>query len=235
MKSIILAILKFKVQPHMRCDKDFNTNKGKFHVYLKLPGNRSSLIVFALVATLGGCMSPQGSPQGIQGWVAQKAQDPVTGVSRCVVVSPDAFGSFNYTRIFAFYPIVENHPKHGLLVGVSTGGTVGVPAGDIIWRVDNNKPVRLSAASNPSSGQSYFGVDIGATLAPATVASGAKARRMLAEMKSGTNLLFRQDAPGQEIGIVRSSTYRAGEIDKGLPRPIPLDASFHAALEDCNL
>jgi len=70
-------------------------------------------------------------------WQATRTTDPVTGVSRCVVSALDYVGKTRYSRTGFLYPVIEKHPQHGLLVGVSSGGRFRLPTGTILWRVDD--------------------------------------------------------------------------------------------------
>ena len=194
----------------------------------------TKLSIAAIVATVvAGCGAPPGTP--LKGWIVKRSQDPVLGVSRCVVTKPDQFSSRLFTRTFTLYPVVEKNPKYGLLVGVSSGGNVAIPVSDILWRVDQNTPISIKAQESPSSGPTYGGVNINALLSGSTMASGKKARSMLAELKSGTSLVFRQDLPAQHIGLPRASIYRVGEYSDGKRQAIQLDSSFHKALADCGI
>ena len=183
------------------------------------------------VTVVAGC----GAPQNLKGWIAKRSQDPVSGVSRCVVTKPDQFSSLLYTRTFTLYPVIEENPKYGLLVGVSSGGNFVVPVGDILWRVDQNKPNSIKAQETPSSGPAYGGVNVNALVSGSTMASGKKARSMLEELKSGTSLIFRQDLSQHQIGLPRSSILRVGEISGGKLQALELGASFRKALTDCGL
>ena len=194
------------------------------------------LAIVAIAATVvAGCGAPLNQDLNLKGWISERSQDPVSGVSRCVVTKPDQFSSLVFTTTFTLYPVIEMNPKYGLLVGVSSGGKFAVPVGDILWRVDQNTPISIKAHETPSSGPSYGGVNVNALLSGSTMASGKKARLMLAELKSGTSLIYREDLPQQQIGLPRSSIYRVGEISGGKRQALQLNASFHKALTDCGL
>ena len=169
------------------------------------------------------------------GWVARNQTDAVTGTNRCVVVKPDAFGGLDYTRAFHLYPVVEKHPKHGVLVGVSTGGNYPVPSGDILWRVDENKPILIKSAETPSNQKNYYGVNISGILSGSTLASGKKAQRMLEQLKQGKTLVFRQHVAGNDIGLPRANTGLAGEYVNGKLQPILLGETFRSALARCGI
>lgn len=191
-------------------------------------------------------------------WSASRTSDPVTGETRCVIAAFDRGAGLRFSRTGYLYPLVEMHPVHGLLVGVSSGGRFRLPTGDILWRVDDRPYRELKAANNPpSSGMSFAmpvsasGVDAASRAmrdtveqalrlsaglaATSTVASGDKAKSMLAEMLSGHNLVFRAAAAVPNYGLPSSRTYEVGQFTaKGL-RPFPLDESFHKGLDACGI
>ena len=72
----------------------------------------------------------RGHLAGLQGEV-ENAQ-VLTGQSRCVVAHYDHIGDIRYTRTAFLYPVVEQNPEYGLLVGVSTGGPVRIPLDYVI-------------------------------------------------------------------------------------------------------
>src|SRR5690606_38699484 len=90
-------------------------------------------------------------------WSVSRTSDPITGVSSCVVTAYDTAAGLKYSRFGFLYPVVENNSKLGLLVGVSSGGKMRLPTGDILWRVDDNPHRTLRAADNPAlTGSSMF-------------------------------------------------------------------------------
>jgi hypothetical protein len=187
-------------------------------------------------------------------WQALRHMDPITGDGSCVVAATDYVGKTHYSRSGSLYPIVEKNSKQGLLVGVSSGGQIRLPTGDIVWRVDD-KPFReLKAADNPVNLNSAMPGSVPADSAAAkamadtmaltmrlaqsagatsTVASGTRAREMLAELRAGHSLLFRAAGASAAYGLPDNNAYRVGQrTEKGV-RPIPIDASFGAALAAC--
>jgi hypothetical protein len=188
-------------------------------------------------------------------WQVSRVTDPITGTSTCVVAAMDKAAGLIFTQVGGLYPVVENNPVHGLLVGVSSGGKIRLPTGDILWRVDD-KPFReLKANDNPppasATAASVSGTDAASKAiqdamaftnrltagmtATSTVASGARAREMLTEMLTGQSLLFRAAAAAPAYGLPGSGTWQVGQITaKGL-RPIPLDDSFRAGLLACGI
>jgi hypothetical protein len=188
-------------------------------------------------------------------WQVRRMTDPITGASTCVVAAFDRAAGLVFSRTGMLYPLVENHPVHGLLVGVSSGGKIRLPTGDILWRVDD-KPFReLKASDNPAVEGTLppYGTGTDAAskaiqdamaftnrltagmTATSTMASGTRAREMLAEMLAGQSLIYRAAAAAPAYGLPGSGTYRVGQITaKGL-RPFPLDESFRAGLQACGI
>jgi hypothetical protein len=153
----------------------------------------------------------------------------------------------SFTRTGAIYPIVELNSKHGLLVGVSSGGRFRLPTGDILWRVDDLPYRELKAADNPSDRESAIPADATALLtqqtmalaqsmtATSTVASGERAWAMLAELRQGHGLQFRQVGAATGYGLRSEQAEATGIITKAGLRPWPIDASFQAALSTCGI
>jgi hypothetical protein len=186
-------------------------------------------------------------------WRATRTSDPITGATSCVVSAVDYVGSFRYSRTGFLYPIIEMNGRHGLLIGVSSGGRFRLPTGDIVWRVDD-KPFRdLKAADNPPSVQSALPVAhdaaskamtdamaltnrlILSATATSTLASGAMAKEMLAELRAGHGLIYRAAAATAAYGLPDAGMYRVGQYTKDGLKPVPVDASLEAALAECGI
>ena len=192
-------------------------------------------------------------------WQATRTTDPVTGVSRCVVSALDYVGKTRYSRTGFLYPVIEKHPQHGLLVGVSSGGRFRLPTGTILWRVDEQPfrevrpedgPMTADMSSALPSGvmgqdpvaakamadaMAMSGRMIMSATATSSFAMGDTARAMLAELRSGHGLLFRAKAAVADTGLPDSGMYRVGQITKDGLKPVPLDASLHTALAECGM
>lgn len=182
-------------------------------------------------------------------WTAIRSVDPITGKSSCIVSAYDRAAGMSFTRIGVLYPIVEMNSEHGLLVGVSSGGRVRIPSGDILWRVDDLPYRELKAANNPAnrSGASALPADAAAKLsqdtlaltqaltATSTVASGDTAWAMLDEMRRGKGLQYRQAEANAAYGLPQASAQMTGQLTKKGLAPFPLDASFQAALTKCGI
>jgi hypothetical protein len=191
-------------------------------------------------------------------WSVSRMTDPVTGSTTCVVAAYDRAVGMRFSRTGYLYPLVENHPVQGLLVGGGSGGRFRLPTGDILWRVDDHPFRDLRAADNPPAETSSLSMPnlpagddpasramrgtieqalrmSSGIAATSTMASGTLAREMLDEMRSGTSLIFRAAASVPDYGLPSSNTYRVGQYTaKGL-KPFPLDASFRAGIEACGI
>lgn len=198
------------------------------------------------------CQKPEAA------WQVSRVTDPVTGRTSCVVAAFDRGLGLRFTRTGYLYPLVENHPVLGLLVGVSSGGQFRLPTGDILWRVDNRAFRELKAADNPPPARSTIAMPnlppsddpasqamrntieqalrlSSGIAATSTMASGTRAREMLDEMLGGTSLIFRAAASVPDFGLPSANAYRVGQYtSKGL-KPFPLDASFRAGLTACGI
>jgi hypothetical protein len=158
-----------------------------------------------------------------------------------------------FTRLGSLYPIVENNSRLGLLVGVSTGGRYRLPSGDIVWRVDDRPFRELKAIDNPSPAGASAPTDsapgdkamqdtmslamrYAATAAStSTVASGDRARDMLAEMVAGKGLIFRAATAAPAYGLPSATVGRVGQVTERGLRPIPLDDSLKEGLAACGI
>jgi hypothetical protein len=193
-----------------------------------------------------------------EAWTVTRVSDPVTGASSCVVAAYDQFGKTRYSRVGILYPVVENNPQLGLLVGVSSGGQFRVPTGNILWRIDENPHRELLASDNPATGAPAFAMPAFKTgneatdkavaesmanatrmtaglMATSTVASGEKAQEMLREMLTGRSLLYRQASVAPAYGLPSSQTYRVGQFTNEGHQAIPLDESFRKGLAECGI
>lgn len=179
-------------------------------------------------------------------WTADKLTDPITGKSSCTVAALDSFGKDSYTRVGAFYPMVQMTSEHGLLVGVSSGGRYRIPPGDILWRVDDLPFRELKAANNPVDRTAVPAEGIArlqqettammrAMTATSTMASGKLAWDMLAELRGGRGLQFRQAMAVGSYGLPQQQALETGQITAKGARPYPLDESFAAALTECGI
>ncbi|MBP6012140.1 MAG: hypothetical protein KBA31_07925 [Alphaproteobacteria bacterium] len=226
--------------------------------------NRNIVISILAASLTSGCAMTPGEPLPLaDAWTASKTTDPITSVSRCVVAVPDSVnvGTIFYsTRIGRLYPFVESNSQLGLLVGVGSGGQFRMPVGDVVWRVDDKPfrtlrvmdnpgsanvavamPARTGPASNPTEKAMREATDLGLKMAQsitssATVASGAKAKEMLAEMLEGKGLIFRSAAAAPAYGLPSSTPYSVGQYTttEG-QRPIPIDESFRQSLAACGI
>lgn len=196
-------------------------------------------------AALAGCATAPGSTPR---WQVIRSSDPITGITSCVVAAPDQAAGMSFTRSLMLYPIVEMNSQRGLLVGVSSGGQIRVPVGQVLWRVDD-KPFRevgrsmtdmASTFANPSTSPADIArmqqEMIEAATATSTVAEGQEAMEMLAEMRAGRSLLFRQKQAAASYGLPGSGTSAVGQYSTaGGHEAIPLEESFAAGLRACGI
>lgn len=193
-------------------------------------------------AALAGCATTPAR------WQVVRSSDPITNVTSCVVAAPDQAAGMSFTRSLMLYPIVELNSQRGLLVGVSSGGQIRVPVGQVLWRVDDN-PFRelgrsmtdmASGFGSPSSSPADLArmqqEMIDAATATSTVSEGSVAIEMLQEMRAGRNLLFRQKQAAASYGLPGTATSAVGQYSTaGGHEAIPLDESFAASLRACGI
>lgn len=191
-----------------------------------------------------------------QAWQATRTIDPVTSATRCVVTALDYFGKSRYSRTGFLYPVIEKHPDHGLLVGVSSGGRFRLPTGTILWRVDDRPFRELRAEDGPATVDTAVTAPAGtpqdpvavkamadamaltnrmimSATATSTFAQGDRAKEMLAELLAGQGLLFRAKAAAPETGLPGTGMYRVGQFTNDGLRPVPLDESLRTSLREC--
>ncbi|PWG03308.1 hypothetical protein [Sphingosinicella humi] len=215
-------------------------------------------LIYGILAASALCTAaPAEARKPKETWTTTRVSDPITGASSCVVAAYDRVGKMEFSRMGYLYPVVENNASLGLLVGVSSGGRFRVPTGDILWRVDQQPHRELKAADNPVTGSSLAlepfktgneqadravadamakTANLAASMtATSTVASGEKAREMLAEMLAGKGLIYRQATAAPAYGLPSGETYRVGQLTDDEQRPFPLDASFRKALAECGI
>jgi hypothetical protein len=78
-------------------------------------------------------------------------------------------------------------------------------------------------------------VPFAALIATSTVASGEKAKEILAEMLVGKGLVFRAGAAAPSYGLPSPATNNVGQMTANGLKPIPLDDSFRAGLQACGI
>lgn len=194
-----------------------------------------------------------------QTWSATRITDPVTGVNRCVVSAMDHVGGTRYSRTGFLYSVIEKHPDHGLMIGVSSGGRFRLPTGTILWRVDQ-QPFR---EIRPEDGPATSGAALPAPAIPAgvdaatakavsdamamatrmaagqsatsTFATGDTARAMLAELRAGHGLLYRSKAAASDMGLPDSGAFRVGQFTQDGMKPVPVDDSLEVSLRECGI
>jgi len=193
-----------------------------------------------------------------------RSADPLTGQSSCVIAAYDKLqfrkNALAYTKTGSLYPMVEINSKHGLLVGVGSGGRFRLPTGDILWRVDDRPLRELHAADNPGLNSTQFYVPktgneetdrkvaeamastsklVASMSSTSTLASGQLAAEMLREMLGGQSLLFRAAAAAPAFGVPTGNERDVGQItlNGGIVerRPFPLDASFREGIRACGI
>lgn len=206
-------------------------------------------LIFAGIglAILSGCAAP--TPP----WSPTVTADPITGTKRCVVAAYDRAAGASFSRTGYLYPVVEFNSEFGLLVGVSSGGPIRLPVGDIVWRVDDRPYRELRAFNNPAhvtppipgeTAADMTSARVAETIkyaqkiaanagATATVASGEEAAAMLNEMLAGSTLMYRANRPNAQFGLPTGQEQRVGQWTSEGLRPIPLDGAFRQSVEHC--
>jgi hypothetical protein len=218
----------------------------------------SPWIKLSLAALITAVCSANAEAKPRAVWTVARTEDPITGVKRCVVSAYDQFLGSKFTRTGFLYPVIEINSELGLLVGVSTGGPYRLPAGDILWRVDDMPFRTLRAADNPvSEGQPAVlpqqpaspyannpavqdlirnaNRTAAAMMSPTTVASGAAAKEMLVELAKGRSLIYRSAGIASGFGLPTPQASAVGQYTGEGQKPFVIDQSFHDGLRQCGL
>ncbi|MCW2363123.1 MULTISPECIES: hypothetical protein [Sphingobium] len=187
-------------------------------------------------------------------WQATRTTDPITGATSCVVSALDYVGKLRYSRTGYLYPVIEMSSRHGLLVGVSSGGRYRLPTGTIVWRVDDQPFRELKAEDNPqgasvsaaptandaatkamADAMALSNKMVMSATATSTLASGEVAKAMLSELRAGQGLIFRAAAISSPYGLPDPNMMRVGQFQKDGLKPLPVDASLAIALAECGI
>jgi hypothetical protein len=194
-----------------------------------------------VMGCLGGCASVPDPGN----WIVAEHVDEFTDARTCRV-EQRARGS-SLRQVMSFVPYAERRGEE-LRVGLRSATRYGgLPTGDVRLRVDENPAWTISTAETPidarPAGEEAWSKalpanatdtdrvqfeattreamgTIGKMISPYTAATGEKAAAMLAQMKSGTVLIYETSAFNQP----GSSTGR-----------VALDAQFKSALAACGL
>ncbi len=131
---------------------------------MRVPATAAAIAIAIAIAA----MAHTATARSKGAWSVVQTQDPITGRSTCAVSALDRIGGMRFSRVGMLYAVVETIPDAGLLVGVSSGGKVRLPVGDIVWRVDDRPYRTLRAIDNPAASG-----NTGAAPAPPVAVSGS--------------------------------------------------------------
>lgn len=170
--------------------------------------------------TISGCASTS-TPQ--ESWVSTIKVDEFTDEVTCTVVAgTQQSNGFSYSQQNRYYPVIKSLNGE-LLVGVTSGGTVPLPVGNVQLRVDGNDTWTIEASETPVDGKNsladvaysdsmteayttnmsaeqkaqYLAVleatkkNTAGIMSPETLATGDKAKAILEQIKTGTELKVR--------------------------------------------
>lgn len=189
-------------------------------------------LVTVIIAALSGCAT------GGDLWKATQETDSFSDVStKMVTVGDFKRGSVLSTSSLRYYPFVGVFDG-SLVVGIRSGGRIKVPTGTVQMRIDANQawtispeetPVMMTPAIAPAATYPMPSVaevniqqiqeaamkTVQQSMSPYTVATGDKAKKIIAEMLVGKKLIYRT------IGFNQAASTQ-GEVE--------IDDSFHRAL-----
>lgn len=199
-----------------------------------------ALLLLALV--MSGCATGPG--QSVE-WITVRNTDQFTDKSTCGVT----VGSFYtvggvFTASNHYYPYIES-VNGELRVGIRSGGRFKIPVGDVQLRIDQNPAWTIATGETPvdyvpegqlKAMQAYGGdakqqqmlestykaaLQASAqAMSPFTAATGEKAEKILAQMKTGKVLIYRT------LGMNQAAS-TTGEY--------ALDQSLSKALTECGI
>ena len=217
---------------------------------MKLLFNRPRLMMLAGVALglmMAGCASGPSAP--LKNWFSTTKTDPFTDARICTVETRQGLVSTLALTQLLYYPYVEKRGDD-VRVGMIAGGQYKIPVGRIQLRVDNHEawtietgetPVdmgtvnaqqiaatmRSATPATPSAQQQNYEAtatamanSINQAMSPYTVTTGEKARRIIEQMRTGRQLIFRTLGANQPASSM-------GNADLG--------PEFNAALAQCGI
>lgn len=186
---------------------------------------------------LSGCASMMGMQSN---WTVDRAEDQFYDTSSCVVRFDDAFKQLSYySGGVRYYPFFTKAGDGKAYFGV--GSNYNVPAGDVLIRIDDNEPIRVSASETPISKSSYTPttVETGdeatdervnaamkqamAAASPVTMATPEKSAEILRQARAGSELKLRIIG----YGVNNSNASRDGTY--------PLNEKMRAGLAECGI
>lgn len=170
-------------------------------------------ITLLMALLLSGCVT-----QPKIEWISSKSTDRFTDKSECIVTVGSYYRSSGvYTVSGHIYPFIKKVDSE-LWVGVRSGGRYPLPVGAVQLRIDDNDAWIIETSETPSEGlrgvvnySDFINLDLypeeqqkiikGAyeassdatkkIMAPYTVATGEKAKKILKELVGGEVILYR--------------------------------------------
>jgi hypothetical protein len=200
---------------------------------MKLLFNRPRLMMSAGVAlglVTAGCASGPSAP--LKNWFSTTKTDPFTDARICTVETRQGLVSTLALTQLLYYPYVEKRGDD-VRVGMIAGGQYKIPVGRIQLRVDNHEAWTIETGETPvdmatpsAQQQNYEATatamanSINQAMSPYTVTTGEKARRIIEQMRTGRQLIFRTLGANQPASSM-------GNADLG--------PEFNAALAQCGI
>lgn len=187
--------------------------------------------VFSAVWLAGCSIMPENSND----WVVVRDKDQFYGTSSCIVMFNDVFRNLSAMYGIRYYPFFTKAGDGETYFGV--GNNRNVPVGDVLIKIDHHQPIRISASETPISEHSYqheypeayreeaerAAQSIMAMQSPYTLAETQKSQEILAQAKSGNNIMVRIIGYGVNNSIASTD----GEY--------PLTENMRAGLRQCGI
>ena len=143
------------------------------------------------------------------GWIANNTVDEFSDAQNCKVTWAIQSGGSAYREVFKLYPVVFFKPDGSVEVGVESVSMnrrlkVDIPVGNVQLRIDGNSAHTIEAfdqeafQASVSEGNQALAMQaqMSEIMSPMTLAEGAEATSILAEMLSGQQIKIRQITPG---------------------------------------
>ena len=197
-----------------------------------------------------GCVSPQPRVVKLNDWVVVENSDRFSDEkSTMVTISERPSSSLLVTSAFRLYPFVEKRGEN-ITVGIRTGGTYKIPTGTVQIRVDNNSAWTIDTSETPlylvPAQQTYapppkpestdpkqqeqirqahehsqqMTQNIHKISSPFTAATGDKAKTIIKEMLSGSEMIYRtvgvNQAASTEGSVVFNDSFREAMDKAGI-------------------
>ncbi|MFU1517411.1 hypothetical protein ACM25P_02615 [Vreelandella alkaliphila] len=156
------------------------------------------LAIASLVLALSGCASNMGFKSD---WVVDQRTDQFYGTTACAVQFNDAFKNLSAAYGVRYFPFFAKAGDGNVYFGVSNN--YNVPVGDVLVKIDQHEPIRISHTETPISEHSYKPAvqgneqiqqamqNVMSMQSPYTMAELEKSQEILSQARGGETMMIR--------------------------------------------